>query len=274
MNDFLGKSMTSLKKKQLFLLDMDGTIYLDHTLFPGTLPFLDAIKKAGKRAIYITNNSSKSVADYVRKLQKMGIAAESNDFFTSSMAMAKFLNEHYHGKTVYCMGTESLIRELQSAGVSVRCDTSAEIDVVVLGYDTELTYQKLYDVSKLLQKDLPYLATNPDYVCPVEFGYAPDCGAMAELLRHAVHKMPIFLGKPNPTILLQAMEKCGYQKEDTVVIGDRLYTDIQSGINAGVTTVCVLSGECTLQEIEQSAAKPDFVVSSISEIWKQLTEKE
>lgn len=274
MNDLFGKSMQPLSKKSLFLLDMDGTIYLDHTLFPGTLPFLNTLKSSGKRAMYITNNSSKSVLEYVHKLQMMGIEAESDDFFTSSMAMAKYLNENFPGKKIYCMGTKSLIRELKSAGIPMSADPADGIDVVVLGYDTELTYQKLYDVSKLLQKDLPYLATNPDFVCPVEFGYAPDCGAMAELLRHAIHKMPVFLGKPNPTILLQAMEKCGIEKADTVVIGDRLYTDIQSGYNAGVTTVCVLSGESTLLDIEQSTVKPDFVVSSISEIWKQLTELE
>lgn len=270
MNDIFGKSLDSLKEKQLFLLDMDGTIYLDHTLFEGTLPFLNEVKNSGRKVMYITNNSSRSVTDYVQKLKNLGIDSQESDFFTSSMAMSMFLLEKHPGKRVYCMGTKSLKKELRSAGIEVTDDAKDHVEVVVLGYDTELTYQKLMDVCWLLKKELPYLATNPDYVCPVEFGYAPDCGAMSEMLRYATEKMPLFIGKPDPTIILKAMEKSGYSSRKTVVIGDRLYTDIKSGINAGVTTICVLSGETSLADINNSEFMPDYVVPSISTIWEVL----
>lgn len=264
MNDVFGKSLSPLLGKKVFLLDMDGTIYLDHTVIEGTRPFLDRLARQGKRALFITNNSSRSVLDYVEKLAKMGISATPDDFFTSSMGMAMYLNQNFPGKRVYCMGTQSLIAELVRAGIPVTTDADDGVEVVALGYDTELTYKKLSDVSRLLlQKDLPYLATNPDYVCPVWYGFAPDCGAMAEMLRHAVKRMPKFIGKPDPMILLQALRKFGFAPGDAVVVGDRLYTDIQSGVNAGITTVAVLSGESSLEDVLAHPVKPDFTIPSV-----------
>lgn len=257
-----------LKTKKLFLLDMDGTLYLDHHLFDGTIDFLNELKKQNKRGIYITNNSSKSVKDYVVKLRQLGIEATENDFYTSSMATAHYLNEYHAGQTVYCMGTESLKTELRNQGIKIAKDKDDHVEVVLLGFDTELTHQKLRDVCWLLQKDLPYLATNPDYVCPVEFGYVPDCGSFAEMLFYAIKKKPMFIGKPNPRMIEYAIELAGYQKEDAVVVGDRLYTDILSGKNANVSTICVLSGETTLGEIHQSDVLPDFVIPSIKEIYQ------
>lgn len=264
MNDVFGKSLSPLLGKKLFLLDMDGTIYIDDILIEGSLEFLDSLVREGKRSLFVTNNSSHSVRDYVEKLGKMGISATPQDFFTSSMGMSMYLKENLPGKRVFCMGTRSLIAELRRAGISVTTDPDDGVEAVVLGYDTELTYRKLSDVSRiLLQKDLPYLATNPDFVCPVWYGFAPDCGAMAEMLRHAVGKMPTFIGKPNPMILLQAIRKAGYSPQDAAVVGDRLYTDIQSGVNAGVTTVAVLSGESSMDDVLAYPTRPDFTISSI-----------
>jgi HAD superfamily hydrolase (TIGR01450 family) len=272
-NDIFGKSLSPLLAKRLFLLDMDGTIYLDRTPIEGALDFLAILKATGRRAIFITNNSSRSVEDYVKKLKTMGIEASREDFFTSSMAMALFLKENHLGKRIYCMGTKSLIQELTEAGISVTTDPDDGVEAVVLGYDTELTYQKLMDVSRLLGKDLPYLATNPDFVCPVDFGYAPDCGAMAEMLWHATGKRPLFIGKPDPMIILEAVKMAGCLPENAVIIGDRLYTDIQSGLNALVTTVAVLSGETTREDIAKGNVRPDFVLSSVKDLAKLMTGK-
>lgn len=263
MKDILGKPMEPLLSKQLFLLDMDGTIYLDRTLIDGTLDLLKEIKHHHRKTIFVTNNSSCSVEDYLIKLKAMGIYASSNDFFTSSMGMALYLKEHHFGKKVFCMGTKSLVEELSTSGIDVTTDSEAEIEVVVLGYDTELTYQKLCDVTQLLKNDLPYLATNPDYVCPVHYGFVPDCGAMAEMLKHSTGKMPHFIGKPDPFIILEAISRSGFLPTDAVVVGDRMYTDIQSGINAKVTTIAVLSGESKLEDIISSSIQPDYVISSI-----------
>lgn len=266
--DIFGKSLQPVVAKRLYLLDLDGTIYLDNRLIPGAKEFLDWVHSSGRRAIFITNNSSKSVTDYIKKMAKLGINTTSDDYFTSSMAMAIYLNQHHSKKKVYVMGTSSLKRELASNHIEIAHGSDHDVDVVVLGYDTELTYQKLIDVSRLLKKDLVYLATNPDFVCPVAFGFVPDCGAMAELLRHSTGKMPIFIGKPDPLILDLAMEKANIPTDETIVIGDRLYTDIQSGHNANVATLCVLSGEATLQEIQTMKQKPDYVISSIKDLWQ------
>jgi HAD superfamily hydrolase (TIGR01450 family) len=270
MNDVLGKPLEPLSGKRLFLLDMDGTIYLDHTLIEGTLEMLEEIKKRNGKAVFVTNNSSRSVEDYVQKLKSMGISATRRDFFTSSMGMALYLQNHYPGKKVYVMGTQSLIRELSGSGIDVTVDPDSGVEVVVLGYDTELTYQKLIDVTRLLKQPLPYLATNPDYVCPVHFGFVPDCGAMAEMLRHSTGKMPKFIGKPEPLIILEAIRHSGFPAEDAVVIGDRMYTDIKSGLNASVTTIGVLSGESTLKEIVEGPTRPDYVIESVKTLGNLL----
>lgn len=261
-----------LKTKKLYLLDMDGTLYLDHQLIDGALSFLYTLKQQKKRGIYVTNNSSKSVKDYVVKLASLGINSTEEDFYTSSMATARYLNEFHPGKTVYCMGTKSLKEELVSKGVKIAKDKDDHVDVVLIGYDTELTSQKLYDVCWLLKQDRPYIATNPDYVCPVEFGFVPDCGSFADMIYNATKKRPIFIGKPHPRMIEYAIEATGYSKADAVIIGDRLYTDILSGINANITTICVLSGETTLEDIKQSDIKPDYILDSIQTVFDIIKE--
>jgi phosphoglycolate/pyridoxal phosphate phosphatase family enzyme len=263
MFDVFGKPLEILQSKKVFLLDMDGTLYIDDSLIDGTLDLIDTLHREGRRSIYVTNNSSRSVNDYVAKLGRMGIKSSADEFFTSSMAMALYLCRKYPQKKTYCMGTRSLIQELMDKGIRVTDEYSEDVEVVVLGYDTELTYRKLEDVCRLLKKDLPYLATNPDWVCPVSYGFAPDCGSMAEMIAHATGKHPQFIGKPEPMILLEALRKWNAQPKDAVVVGDRLYTDIQSGLNAGITTLAVLSGETSLEDIAHSSGKPDFVIPSV-----------
>jgi len=270
----INKMKQDFSIKKIFLLDMDGTIYIDNHLIDGTLDFLEYIKQIGGRSIYITNNSSKSVLDYVKKLSSLGIHASPSDFFTSSMATALYLKENYPNKLVYVMGTVSLVQELTSSGISVTTKRTDPIDVVLLGYDTELTYQKLEDVCILLNQDLPYIATNPDMVCPTAYGYAPDCGSFADLIYNATKKRPFFIGKPNPMMLIYAIAYTNANIDEAMIIGDRLYTDIASGKNAGITTVCVLSGEATVEDIAQSEIKPDYVFPSVKELLIELKKKQ
>ena len=160
-------------------------------------------------------------------------------------------------------GTRSLEEELEKEGFSLTCDTSCA-ECIVMGYDTELTYQKLYDVSYMLStRDIPYIATNPDYVCPTAYGYAPDCGSFAEMLCRATGRMPLFIGKPEPAMLNLALKKYRVPAEDALMVGDRLYTDIAAGVNAGVDTVLVLSGEGTREEAEKSEKKPTYILENI-----------
>lgn len=260
----------SLKEKRFFLLDMDGTIYLDNDLFDGTLDFLSAVKESGGRYLFVTNNSSKSTDAYVKKLQRIGIEATEDDFLTSTDATCLYL-KRYEGKKFYVSGTKSFEEQLKKSGVVTTTEIEDDIFGIVMGNDTELTFKKLDDVSRLLtERELVYIATNPDWVCPTSYGYVPDCGAVAEMIKRATGKSPIFIGKPKPEMLLLAMEKFGYSRSETLMVGDRVYTDIASGYNAGVDTVLVLSGEGTTEDAESSEAKPTYIMSDIRELYNKI----
>ena len=260
------QSLEIFKKIKLFLFDMDGTLYLGNNLFPFTKELLKTIRKNGAKYLFMTNNSSKSVVDYVKKLSKLGIEAETEDFITSSQATAYYLKNNYPNSTLYVCGTNSLKQELKGEGFEVTEDLE-KVDLIVMGYDTELTFKKLEDVSKLLiTRDIPYIATNPDLVCPTEFGSVPDCGSVSIMLENVSGKKPLFIGKPSPLMPRLAMQKWGVSPDETAVIGDRIYTDIKSGIAAGAHSVLVLSGETTKEILEASKDKPEIVLPDCSYI--------
>lgn len=265
MRDYFGRE-AELQNKKLWLLDMDGTIYNENQIFDGTLDFLSLIRSCGGRYVFITNNSSKSVRDYVAKVRAMGIPAGEENFFTSAQAAVLLLQERFPGARVYCQGTASLVEELRSGGIDVRLNVEP-VDVVLTGFDLELTSEKLRRTCQILteQKNVAYYATNPDLVCPVSFGYVPDCGSMSVMIRNATGRDPAFIGKPEPTMIRIVMERFGYTPEQTVVVGDRVYTDIAAGINAGVTTVGVLSGEATVEDFKAGPC-PSYLFQNIKEI--------
>ena len=263
--------MKNLKDKKLFLLDMDGTIYLDDNLFDGTLEFLEHIKRSGGKYLFVTNNSSKSVDAYVNKLAKLGISADADNFLTSTDATVLYINANYPGKRFYAMGTESFIYQLKASGVDVVTDITDGIFGVIISNDQELSFKKLDDVSRLLTAGVDaYIATNPDWVCPTSYGYVPDCGSFAWILERATGKAPYFIGKPRPEMLLLAIEKYGYTKDESVMVGDRVYTDIASGYNAGIDTVFVLSGEGTVADAEVCDTKPTYIMQNIRELYNSI----
>ena len=257
----------TIEKLKLYLFDMDGTLYLGSRLYDFTIELLEEIKRTGSKYLFITNNSSKSVNDYVKKLASMGISATREDFLTSSQATAYYLHKHHEGKTLYVCGTESLKEELRGEGFTVTTDLT-KVECIVMGFDTELTFQKLHDVSYLLltQPDLPYIATNPDLVCPTEFGSVPDCGSVCIGIKNATGKEPIVIGKPSPLMPQLAMDKVGVAPEQTCVVGDRIYTDVKSGLAAGCVGILVLSGETTVDILNASDVKPDLVLESGQQI--------
>lgn len=261
--------MSSLKDKKLFLLDMDGTIYLDDDLFDGTLDFLKYVKSIGGRYIFLTNNSSKSVDKYIEKLGKLGISTEEEDFLTSTNATVLYLQKKQYHK-IYALGTTSFKEQLRKAKLPITDKLEEGIDCLCMGFDTELTFQKLEDACILLGKGVDYIATNPDWVCPTWYGYVPDCGSVSQMLFNATKRMPEFIGKPQPTMALLAMEKTGYAPEQTAVMGDRLYTDIACGVNAGISSIFVLSGEGTMEDVEKSDVKPEFIYQNIREVLNDL----
>lgn len=273
MLDYTGKSADKLKEKTLYLLDMDGTIYNENQIFDGTLEFLEEIKRRGGQYVFITNNSSKSVEDYVQKVQAMGIEAEYENFYTSSQATAMYLKENYPNQVVYCMGTKSLIKELREAGIEVVTEVDERASVVLLGFDTENTSEKIRNTCIMLGRDVAYLATNPDLVCPVSFGYIPDCGSMSIMLKNATGKEPFFIGKPEPIMVNCVLKQLNCKRENAVIVGDRLYTDIKTGENAKLDTICVLSGEASMEDILQGEVKPTYIFKSVKEIYEGLTEE-
>jgi len=262
--------MIQWEKKKLFLLDMDGTIYLDQDLFPCTMPFLEKIREKGGRYLFLTNNSSRSVDAYMEKLGRMGIETTAEDFLTSVNATAAALKKEKPYKNIYVFGTHSLQQQLRQEGFAVTDKLSDEVDCLLCGFDTELTFQKLEDACILLNRGVDFYATNPDWVCPTWYGFVPDCGSVCEMLFRATGRRPRVIGKPRPEMALLAMEKFGYAPEETVMIGDRIYTDVACGLNAGIDSVLVLSGECSREDAEASEEKPTEIRQDLGEIYPLL----
>lgn len=265
----IGDNMNDLKNVRLYLLDMDGTIYLDNDLFDGVIDFLEHIKKIGGKYIFLTNNSSKSVDKYIEKLSSLGIVSTADDFLTSTDATILYLKKRNYNK-IYALGTTSFKEQLKGANLPITDKLEDGIDCLCMGFDTELTFKKLEDACILLRDDIDYIATNPDWVCPTWYGYVPDCGSVSEMIYNATKKRPVFIGKPEPTMALLAMEKTGFAPKETALIGDRLYTDIACGVNAKVNSIFVLSGEGTTEDLEKSPVKPDYVYENIKKLYEDI----
>ena len=262
--------MGNLSEKRLFLLDMDGTIYLDEELFDGTIDFLNYVKEIGGRYLFLTNNSSRGVDAYVQKMARLGIEATREDFLTSTDATILYLKANHPNAKVYAFGTTTFKDQLRQSGINITDHLEDDIDLLLCGFDTELTFQKLEDSCILLNRGVPFIATNPDWVCPTWYGYVPDCGSVCQMLTTATGRKPQFIGKPQPEMALLAMERFGYEKHETMMIGDRLYTDIASGINAGIDACFVLSGEGTMEDVKTSDVKPTMIYDNIRAILNDL----
>ena len=266
--------MERLKEIKLYLFDMDGTLYLGNRLYPFTKELLTALRSSGREYRFVTNNSSKSVNDYIKKLENMGIIAQYEDFVTSSQATAYYLQMYHNGQRLFVCGTQSLKEELTQAGFVIT-ENPDEVDCIVMGFDTELTFKKLEIISRLLcTRDIPYIATNGDYVCPTEFGSVPDCGSVCDMLFNATGKRPMVIGKPSTLIPQLAMERTGYRPQETAMVGDRLYTDIQCALNAGLLSILVLSGETTEEMLGKSEILPNVVLKDASAITQAIMQPE
>ena len=262
--------MIDLKQKKLFLLDMDGTIYLGDTLFDGTKDFLRAVRERGGKYLFVTNNSSRSVTAYVDRLRGMGIDATADDFLTSVDALIWYMRGKYDGALMYAFGTRTFRQQLSEAGFHVTDKLEDGISLLVCGFDTELTFQKLEDACIMLGRGVDFVATNPDWVCPTSYGSVPDCGSVCEMLFRSTGRRPKFIGKPEPEMALLSMERWGFSPEETVLIGDRIYTDIACGVNAGIDTAFVLSGEGVPEDIEKFGIHPAGTYRDIREILEHM----
>lgn len=259
--------MEILKRKKCFLLDMDGTFYLGNELIDGALEFLDILKSRNVQYIFLTNNSSKNKNSYVEKLNNMGYKAKEDEIFTSGEATVIYLNSIKSGANIYLMGTPELEEEFLKAGFHLVHDREQKPDAVVLGFDTTLTYEKIWIGCDYIRSGVKFIATHPDLNCPLEGNRCmPDTGSMLKLFEASTGVSPTVIGKPNSYVIDAIINKYGFEKEDLVMVGDRLYTDIKVGENAGITSVLVLSGETTMEYYNHSNTKADYVFPSIKEL--------
>ncbi len=259
-----------LKDIDLFLLDMDGTVYHENTLIPGASEFFSKANARGKKYAFMSNNSSKSKSDYISKLNQLKVEAESNQIISSVTVTLNYLKQHYPDNAkIYLVGTKSLKSELQNAGYNIVPTEyrGEDIEICILGFDTELTYDKLQGLCYHVSLGKDYIATNCDLRCPVKGNrFIPDCGAMAKMVELATERTPKFLGKPEPDIVYTASEIFNVPVSKIMCVGDRLYTDIAVGINAGAKSALVLTGEATETDVLTSPFKPTYIFSSIKEI--------
>jgi len=254
---------TPLSDLHYFLLDMDGTVYLGPKAIAGAREFIRFLRSTDRRFLFFTNNPTRDAAAYSDKLAGMGIETDPEDILTSGEATARYLANQTQFRRPYVVGTASLIAELERMGLR---HTETEPDVVVLAFDTTLTYQKLERACLLLREGTPYIATNPDKVCPTDYGYIPDCGATAALLEAATGCTPKYIGKPNFEMVHMGLEKLGAERDATCMVGDRLYTDMEMAYHAGITSVLVLSGETREQDVKRALRQPDYVLPSVAEL--------
>ncbi len=198
----------------------------------------------------------------------MGVNVTAENFVTASLATALYLKENYESKKLFVVGTNSFLNELKGFGLNVTTEVEDDISCAVVGFDNELCYTKIERICEiLLTKDVDYIATNPDLKCPVGFGAIPDCGAICKLIECAVDKTPKFIGKPDSGIVSLCLERTGYSAEQTVVVGDRFYTDIACGIRAGVDTVCVFTGEASMSDLDSTEFVPTYSFLSVKELY-------
>ena len=212
---------------RLFLLDMDGTLYLGDDVFPGAVDFIHSITETGRSFIYLTNNSSRAGTDYITRLRKLGFPCEAENVFTSGMATGEYLNQNHPGAKVYLAGTKAFYRELKSYGIDLVNDENGhtdvmDVDVVVQGFDTELVYEKLDLACHFLRRGATFIAANPDWVCPMPANEVlPDCGSICALLTASSGVKPNYIGKPNRNMIDVISKMTGIPNEQICAVGDR-----------------------------------------------------
>ncbi len=269
---FQNPPIEELASKRLFIFDMDGTIYLGKTVFDFAIRFIEHLRTSGRRVLFFTNNASHSTAFYMEKLTRLGFSPTPGEIMSSADVTVAYLQKHYPGKSVYLVGTAQLCDHFRGAGIRLADGSEDAVDIVVSSFDTELTYDKLYNATRFIRHGATYLCTHPDFNCPTDTDPLPDSGAIAALITASTGVSPRYLGKPYPEVVEMIEVVTGIPRADTCIFGDRLYTDIALGAHNGVTSVLVLTGEGTLEEAEVLPAgdKPAYIFPSLAEVDKEL----
>ena len=268
--------MRRLRRIRHVALDMDGTIYMGMSLLPYTQPFLQGLREMGIGYSFLTNNPSKCIADYLHKLRTLGIEASREEMYTTTLATIDYLRAHYPAaRRLFLLGTPSMISEFEAAGYE-SCAESADDrpDAVIAAFDMTLQYDRLCRAAWWVKQGLPYIATNPDRVCPTDLPTVlVDCGSICACIEHATGRRPdITLGKPDPNMLSGILARHGLQPDQIAMVGDRIYTDVQMAHNAGAMGVLVLSGETTLEVADKADPQPHITADSIEVLGELLRE--
>ena len=259
--------MERLCEKQLFLLDMDGTLYLGDRLFPDCREFLDAIRDSGRRYLFVTNNSSRIPSFYQQKLERMGCLVTTREVITSGDVTINWLQATHPGKKVYLVGTPLLEQSFREGGIPL---VEEAPDIVVVGFDTTLTYEKLEKACTFIRRGALFIATHLDINCPTEDGFIPDCGAMCALITKSTGVEPRYLGKPFAETVEMVLRITGAQRERVAFVGDRLYTDVATGVKNGAKGFLVLTGEATMADVETADVVPTCIYDSLFDISRYL----
>lgn len=258
---------TDLRKKKLFVLDMDGTFYLGSKLIEGSLEFLKKLYDTGRDFLFFTNNSSRTSEFYKEKLAGMGCFVDENKIVTSGDVTIKYLLESYAQSRVYLVGTDLLRDSFIKSGIRLVDDKP---DIVVMSFDTTLTYEKISQACMFIRNGALFLATHMDLNCPTEDGFIPDCGAMCAMVEASTGAKPKYLGKPFMETVDMVKLITGMENDELAFVGDRLYTDIATAVNNGITGILVLTGETSVQDVEKSDVKPDFIFDSLEALGQAL----
>jgi HAD superfamily hydrolase (TIGR01450 family) len=255
-------------------LDLDGTIYNGNTLFPFTISFLRNLKALGVGYSFLTNNPSRSIGDYISHLKNLGIPVTRDEIYTSTLATIDYLKKYYPGaKRLFILGTPSMIKEFEDAGYeSTEDDPDDKPEVIVVGFDKTLVYSRLCRAAWWISKDIIYMATNPDKVCPTdEPVILVDCGSICSCLEHATGRSPdVVIGKPDPRMLNGIIERHQLEPSQIAMIGDRIYTDLKMAYEAKTLGVLVLTGETIYDVRKHFKLRPDIIVDDLEEFGKML----
>lgn len=252
------------------VLDMDGTIYKGGTLFDCTLPFLDRMRRLGIGYTFLTNNPSRSKSDYRKHLEAMGLKITGEELYTSTQATIDYLHKHQPTvRRIFSLGTPSMLAEFTGAGFDLAEDQAEDVpDAVVVGFDMTLTYARACRAAWWIRQGKPYVATNPDRVCPTDRPTVLiDCGSICAMLEKATGRAPdIVMGKPDPSMLRGVLDRHSLQPDQIAMVGDRIYTDILMAHKAGALGILVLTGEATAAEAEKADSPPHLIVPSLAEL--------
>ena len=258
----------TLSDVKCFLLDMDGTFYLGGQLIGGSLEFIDRVRATGRDFMFLTNNSSHNANFYVCKLAKMGLEIDRSRVLTSGEATCEKLRQLYPGRRAFVLGNEYLVEEFREAGIPVDMENP---EIVVIGFDTTLDYAKMQAVCDFVRAGLPYIATHPDFNCPTETGFMPDIGAILAFIEASAGRRPdLVIGKPNTGIVDAVRRRTGLDTCALAMVGDRLYTDIETGLRSGMLSILVMSGETTEAMLAESTSRPDLKFGRLSDMIPML----